>query len=132
MSLLKSLGRSSKRGIISTAIKALETMNNERTLEQDISAKIGKVVMDDEEVGFLIRTFKSKFDLPMRNVGIRPAVSEDTYTVTHWELRVDKVPVIEGKSPQDITDQMTEYMLTKDVDKVRELIVKLNGVTGRA
>jgi hypothetical protein len=74
-----------------------------------------------------LRTLKSKFDTGITPVVIEPIVAPGSLTIKQWALKVNNHPLITGEGANEVLDEVTRIILSKDVDELRTFKTKVEG-----
>lgn len=100
-----------KNAVVKASKNIAETLEAETSPEELIQKVVTSAVMKDEDIHFLMTSFRKKFGvtLPLRIV---PLVEEGTLNVTKWAFVVGaKNKVIEANGMADMISQLTASII---------------------
>jgi hypothetical protein len=115
----------SKRTILTTIAGIAQNMLEDKTPENEMAKTISKKVMRDPQIEFLLKSLTNRFNLWGADIKVAPQIEESSLKVETWNLVVDNKIALSANGLEELTRQITEYVLTTDEAKIQELVDKL-------
>lgn len=111
MNIFQHQNNSVKQAVVKASKAVTETLEAETSPEELIQKTVTQAVMRDEDIHFLMTSFRKKFGvtLPLRIV---PIVEEGTLNIKNWAFVVgNKSKVIEANGMADMIGQLTASII---------------------
>lgn len=111
MNIFNAQNSSVKSAVVKASKSIAETLEAETSPEELIQKVVTSAVMKDEDIHFLMTSFRRKFGVtePMRIV---PLVEESTLNVTRWAFVVGaKSKVLEAGGMNELISQLTASII---------------------
>lgn len=112
----------SKKQLASKTMNLIETLTEEYSIEDKISYTLGKEIMKDDDVKFILEGFKRKYGVTDYKVEIRPAVQNHTLLIEGYSIYIEDKPMMMAKGMDELLSKMTEAVITIDKVKVETFL----------
>ena len=122
MGFFKAINRSS---IIGGAINVLESIQQGDTFAEKMVLTFRREVMKDEDISFVIRTFKNKFGIQAFDMYVEPVVDEGTLTISKWAFVVNQKILFQTDGLDTLVTRVSETIMTQDSIATDEVVRKL-------
>jgi hypothetical protein len=112
----------SKQKIAHKTMNILETLTEEYSIEDKISYTLGREIMKDEDVRFIVEGFKRKYGIGDYKVEVRPAVQPHSLLIEGFSIYIEGKPCFSSKGMDDLLSKLSEAVITTDKVKVESFL----------
>lgn len=117
--------------VVQGAIGLLEELKTPDMIEDVLANSIRKEVMKDEDVYFIIRSFKMKYGLQEFEVCVTPEVKPGSLTISTWSFMVNGKPLFTGTGLDSLLSKVSEAIITMDKVSVDTVVRQLKTCIGQ-
>ena len=96
-----------KTDFIGGAINVLENIQSDSSLADKMVMEFTKEVMKDEDVIFVIRSFKSKYGLQGHSLSVSPIISDNKLLIENWIFKIDGKPLYKERGLDLLLSKLT-------------------------
>lgn len=114
--------------VVSGAIGLLEDLKQGDTIEDVIAASIRKEVMKDEDVYFIVRSFKMKYGIQDYEVLVTPEVKAGSLTVSTWNFVVNGKTLYSSTGLDSLLSKVSEAIITMDKVSMDSIVRQLKTI----
>lgn len=111
--------------VVQGAIDLLEELKTPDRIEDIIANSISKEVMRDEDVYFIVRSFKMKYGLGEWEVEVLPKVKAGSLTISSWVFMVNGKPLFTGTGLDTLLTKVSEAIITTDKVSIDTVVRQL-------
>ena len=122
MGLFKGINKNS---IIGATINVLESIQQGETFAEKMILTFRREAMKDQDIDFVIRTFKNKFGIQAFDMYMEPVVDEGTLTIDNWNFVVNEKVLFTSEGLDSLVTKVSESIMTQDSIFTDEVVRRL-------
>lgn len=111
-----------KTDFIGGAINVLENIQSDSSLADKMVMEFTKYVMKDEDVIFVIRSFKSKYGLQGHSLSVSPMISDNKLLIENWIFKIDGKPLYKERGLDLLLSKLTTCILADVSSDVVDIV----------
>lgn len=114
-----------KTDFIGGAINVLESIQSDSSLADKMVMEFTKEVMKDEDVIFVIRSFKSKYGLQGHSLSVSPMISDNKLLIENWIFKIDGKPLYQERGLDLLLSKLTTCILADVSSDVVDIVNRI-------